>query len=92
MSKEIIKDIRIMKKKKIDLERPYVNKWGEEVFRHPTHFQTAGMRAYTDIPKKYNQFKWIVISRGKSRDKQKDIEKKFAEAHQAVYWREGRAS
>ncbi len=92
ISKEIKKDIRIMKSGRSELMQPYVNQWGEKLFEHPTHFVTAGLWAYTDIPKKYSQFKWLKISGEKDINIQKDIERSFAEKYKPIYWRNGRST
>ena len=91
MAREFKTNLRIMKNRK-NLMKPqiYINQWGEDLgFKHPRHLKTAGMWAYTHIPKKYSNRVWIVISHGKDVKERAKIERDFAELFHALYWRNG---
>ena len=80
---EIRTNVSILKNPHIEKTQWYTRQGGEKLFVHPKQLKTAGMWAYTDMPKKYEDFRFFILS-----DKKKvPLEKEYAEHYNARYWR-----
>ncbi len=89
IKKEIIVDAKLLvKTKPKSVKKDYINQFAEHCF---TYDEYPNMREvlYYDIASKFKDLIFVLISNSEDEKKRKDIEKKFAWASHAKYWRNG---